>query len=178
MIKILLLGPQGSGKSTQGRLLADYLKIPFISTGDIFRKIASEESVEGNRIKKILDSGQLVDDETTAKLVRGRVGLEDCKGGFILDGYPRTLEQAKRVEDLNFDKAIYVNVPKNIILDRLLKRGREDDTEELIKKRLELYFENTQSLLEYFKNKGLLVEIDGIGDIEQIQNDIRKKLSK
>src|SRR5437867_3736934 len=109
-MKILLIGPQGSGKSTQGKLLAENLQIPFISTGDIFREIANESSDEGRRIKQILDEGRLVDDETVISLIRKRIQLNDCQNGFILDGYPRTLEQAIKVEDLAFDRAIYFNV--------------------------------------------------------------------
>lgn len=177
-MRLVLIGPQGSGKSTQGKLLSEYLKIPFISTGDIFREISTQDSDEGRRIKQILDEGKLVDNETVVSLIRRRLGRPDSQDGFILDGYPRTLEQAKKVEDLNFDKAIYLFVPEQLVAERLLKRGRGDDTEELIKKRLELYFEQTQPLLEYFRNKGHLLEVNGIGEIEDIQDNLRKSLSK
>jgi len=106
-------------------------------------------------------------------LIRNRVEKDDCNNGFILDGYPRTLEQVKAVEDLNFDKAIYINAPKEEVIQRLLKRGRVDDTEELINKRLELYSKQTEPLLEYFKGKGILIEIEGVGEVKKIQNDIR-----
>lgn len=178
MTKILIIGPQGSGKSTQGKLLAEYLRIPFIATGDIFREIANEDTGEGRRIRQILDEGKLVDDKTVVKLIKKRVREDNCKNGFILDGYSRTLEQAKAVVDLNFDKAIYFNVSKDSVLERLLKRGREDDTEELIKKRLELYFQQTQPLLEYYKNLGILLEINGEGEIGKIQDDLRKSLGE
>lgn len=176
MMKILLIGPQGSGKTTQGKLLSEFLKVPFIVTGDILRAITSSDTEEGKRIKGILESGNLVDDETVIKLIRERVSKDDCQNGFILDGYPRTLEQAKRIEDLNFDKAIYFKAPKEVVLDRLLKRGRIDDTKELIQKRLELYFQQTESLLEYYRNKGLLLEVSGEGEIEKIQQELRKSL--
>lgn len=178
MMKIVLIGPQGSGKSTQGKLLAQFLNIPFIATGDIFREIANEDTDEGRRIKHTLDLGNLVDDETVVKLIGERIQRDDCKNGFIIDGYPRTLEQAKAVEGLNFDKAIYFNVSKDLVLERLLKRGREDDTEELIKKRLELYFQQTQPLLEYYKNLGILLAINGEGEIGKIQDDLRKSLGE
>lgn len=176
-MRILLIGPQGSGKSTQGKLLAEHLSIPFIVTGDLLREIASSGTDEGKRIKNILESGNLVDDETVVSLIRERVQRPDCQNGFILDGYPRTLEQAKKVEDLNFDKALYINAPKIEVMQRLLKRGRIDDSEELIKKRLDLYFAQTEPLLENYKNKGILIEIDGLGDIEKIQNNIRNSLA-
>jgi len=175
-MKILLIGPQGSGKSTQGKLMSDYLNIPFIVTGDILREIAGSDTAEGKRLKEILESGNLVDDETVVSLIKGRLQKDDCKTGFILDGYPRTLEQAQSIEDINFEKAIYIKIPKEETLKRLLKRGRTDDIEELINRRLELYFQQTEPLLEYYKNKGILVEIDGMGDIEKIQSDIREKI--
>ncbi|MEK7616720.1 MAG: nucleoside monophosphate kinase [Patescibacteria group bacterium] len=177
-MKILLLGPQGSGKSTQGKLLAEYFKTPFIVTGDILREIASSDTEKGKRIKQLLTAGNLVDDETVAKLIRERIERDDSRNGFILDGYPRTLEQAKKVEDLNFDKAIYFKVSQDVALDRLLKRGREDDTKDLIKKRLEIYFEQTEPLLKYYKNKGILLEISGEGEIKDIQDSLREGLNK
>ena len=174
-MKILLIGPQGSGKSTQGKMLSDFLQIPYISTGDIFRQIALEDSEMGRRIKQIIESGQLVDDKVTASLLREKINSEDCQNGFILDGYPRNLEQATLV-DLNFDKAIYINVPDEAAEERLLKRGRIDDTRESIRKRLALYREKTKPLVEKYKNKGILIEIGGTGRIEKVQDEIKKSL--
>lgn len=171
-MKILLIGPQGSGKSTQGKLLAKYLQMPYISTGDIFREIARENK----RIEQILKAGELVNDTTTIELVKKRLDESDCKNGFILDGYPRNLEQAKKIPDLNFDKVIYINVPDEIVLERLLKRGRADDTEQSIRLRLKLYQSQTQPLLDYYKNQSLLVEIDAKADIQKVQDEIKKSL--
>src|SRR5207237_526822 len=109
-MKILLIGTQGSGKSTQGKLLENNLNIPYISTRDIYRSIASQDTDEGRRIKQILSSGELVDDKTTIDLIKKRIQSEDCQNGFILDGYPRNLEQAYQIADLNFDKAIYLKI--------------------------------------------------------------------
>jgi len=169
-MKILLIGPQGSGKSTQGKLLATYLQIPYISTGDIFRQIAQDDK----RIRQILEAGELVDDATTIELVKKRLAESDCRKGFILDGYPRNLEQAKKIPDLNFDKVIYINIPDEVVLERLLKRGRADDTEQSIKTRLNLYREKTAALLDYYQNQGLLMESDGRGNIQTIQDEIKK----
>lgn len=168
-MKILLIGPQGSGKSTQGKILADYLKVPYISTGDIFRQIAKTDQ----RIKQILDAGELMDDETTVKLVKERLAERDSQNGFILDGYPRNLEQAEKI-DLNFDKVFYIHIPEEEVLKRLLRRGRADDTEQSIKKRLELYYSQTQPLLDYYKRLGILVEVDGRGQIQAVQDEIKK----
>ena len=175
-MKILLIGPQGSGKSTQGRMLAQYLQVSYISTGDIFRRIALQDSKQGRNIKQIIESGNLVDDQTTAELLQKRIQENDCKDGFILDGYPRNLEQAKKIPDLNFDKVIYINVPDEIVLERLLKRGRADDTEQSIRLRLKLYQSQTQPLLDYYKNQSLLVEIDAKADIQKVQDEIKKSL--
>jgi adenylate kinase len=174
-MKILLIGPQGSGKSTQGKFLAEYLKIPYISTGDIFRNIATQDSDEGKRIKQILESGQLVDDETTIDLTKKRLQQEDCGNGFILDGVPRTIAQEENL-GVSFDKVLYLKVLKEVVLERLLKRGRQDDTEDLINKRLDLYFNQTESLLDLFRQKGILVEIDATGDIQTVQDEITKSI--
>lgn len=175
-MKILLIGPQGSGKSTQGKLLANSLQIPYISTGESFRKIASENTDEGRRIKQIIESGNLVDDQTTAELLAKRIQADDCQNGFILDGYPRNVEQARKIADLNFDKVIYLNIADQVVLERLLKRGRVDDTASSIKTRLDLYYQQTQSLIDYYKNQGLLVEIDATVNIQTVQDAIKKSL--
>ncbi|MBI2012293.1 nucleoside monophosphate kinase [Candidatus Daviesbacteria bacterium] len=173
-MKILLIGPQGSGKSTQ--VLEQNLQIPYISTGDIFRQIAQQNSEEGKKIKQTTESGKLVDDQTTARLLEKRVKKSDCQNGFILDGYPRNLEQVKLIPDLNFDKVFFLKIPKEVALDRLLKRGRNDDTEKSITKRLALYYQQTEALLDYYKNQGILAEIDGRGEIQSIQDEIKKSL--
>jgi len=173
-MKILFIGPPGSGKSTQVKLLAEYLNLPYISTGDIFRNLAQEDHEEGKRIKQILDAGQLVDDETVIKLIKKKVAQTDCQNGFILDGYPRNLEQASKLTGVNFDKAFYLKLPKKEVLRRLLKRGRTDDTEESIRKRLDLYYQQTQSLIDYYTSLGILVEIDATRDIQTVQDEIKK----
>lgn len=175
-MKILLIGPQGSGKSTQGKLLAEYLKIPVISTGDIFRILREQDNEEGRRIRQILDTGQLVDDSETAGLVRERVGEADCRNGFILDGYPRNLEQIRLFDPL-FDKVIYLKLSDGEALGRLLARGREDDTAELIKERLRIYHQQTDPILDYYQKNGLVVEVDGSGMIDEIQEKLRKVVS-
>lgn len=174
-MKILLIGPQGSGKSTQGKLLTQFSNIPYISTGDILREQASQDTNEGQRIKHILDSGQLVDDKTVIELIKKRLNMDDCQNGFILDGYPRTLVQAENV-NINFDKVFYLKIPQDEVLKRLLQRGRADDREDSIRKRLESYNLQTQPLLRYYKTSGKLVEIDALEDIPTIQNEIKKSL--
>lgn len=178
-MRILLIGPQGSGKSTQGRLLSEYLKIPYISTGDIFREIASQDTQEGRKIKEILESGQLVNDEKTAELVKRRLERPDLARGFILDGYPRTPEQLNLFNDMNlkFDKILYLKIPEEKVIERLLKRGRADDTPDTIKTRLDLYNNKTGVLLELLKGYGTLVEIDAEGNVDEIGQKIKNVLS-
>lgn len=177
MTKILLIGSQGSGKSTQAKLLSQFLKVPLVSTGDIFRNLSNQDTDQGKSVKQILDEGRLIDDETTSQIVQERLSEEDCQNGFIMDGYPRNIVQAN-IFDPNFDKVFYLRVPEEVVLERLLKRGRADDTKDSIKIRLGIYYEQTEALLENYKNKGILVEIDGVGDVDAIQGSLRANLSK
>lgn len=174
-MKILMIGPQGSGKSTQAEKLAEYLNIPKISTGDIFRELGRQDSEEGRVIRQIQNEGRLIDDETTAGIVKKRLQEGDTRGGFILDGYPRNIHQVE-IFDPGFDKVVYLKVSDEELMKRLTVRGRADDTPEGIKTRLDLYYQQTQPLLDYYKNKGILIEIDGLGSIEDIQDEIRKHL--
>ncbi len=174
-MKILLIGPQGSGKSTQASLLAEFLNLPKISTGDIFRELAKEDSEEGKQIRQVMNEGRLIDDIETAKIVKQRLQKDDVKNGYILDGYPRNLVQ-KELFDPKVERVFYLEVPDGEVIKRLSARGREDDSQEAIKKRLDLYHEQTKPLLEYYQGQGVLVEIDGIGSIEKIQDEIRKQV--
>lgn len=176
-MKILLIGPQGSGKSTQANLLADFLGVPKISTGDIFRELAQEDSEQGRQMKQVMNGGKLIDDNTTAKIVEQRLQKDDIKNGFILDGYPRNLAQ-KELFDPGFNQVIYLKAPDEELIKRLSARGREDDTAEAIKKRLELYYQQTEPLLDYYRNQGILTEVDGIGSIEEIQQRIKESLQQ
>lgn len=174
-MKVLFIGPQGSGKSTQASILATKLGFPKITVGDIYRTLAKENSDEGKRIKQILDKGELVDDATTARIVEERLSKRDCHIGFVVDGYPRTLEQA-RLFDPEFDKVFYLKLDPEIAIERLLKRGRADDTRELIKQRLDLYYKQTEALINHYKKLGKLIEIDAAGSVGGVQNQINEHL--
>lgn len=184
-MKILLIGPQGSGKSTQAKLLAQYLNVPHISTGDIFREKISEDTEEGRRIKQLVDTGQLVDDKTTVEIVRNRIQQIDCRDGFVMDGFPRTPNQVQALQSVSssnephfFNKVFFLDIPDEVIIKRLMKRGRKDDTPEIIKTRLENYKNNTANLIEYFKGANILVSIDGEGSVEKIQDEIREQFKR
>lgn len=171
----MLIGPQGSGKSTQAGLLAEFLNSPKISTGDIFRELAKEDSEEGQRIRQIMNEGRLIDDSETAKMVEQGLKRNDVREGFVLDGYPRNLAQ-RQLFDPVLDQIIYLKVSDEEVVKRMSARGREDDSPEAIKKRLDLYYEQTAPLLEYYRNQGVLTEIDGSGNIEEVQQRIRESL--
>lgn len=174
-MKILLIGPQGSGKSTQAGLLARFLGLPKITVGDIFRSIAKQDSEEGKRIRQIQEEGRLVDDHTASEMVKKKLGESIYDNGFIMDGYPRTVEQMQ-LFDPGFDKVFYLDVPEEEVIKRLMARGREDDTAEPIKTRLDLYYKETQPLLDCYQKQGKLSNIEGTGNIDSIQEEIRKQV--
>lgn len=175
-MKILFIGPQGSGKSTQGKFLAQSLKIPYISTGDIFRNLAAQDNEASKRVKEFLTSGHLVDDETTSRIVAKRLQEDDAILGFILDGYPRTLRQIE-IFDPGFEQVIFLDLKDDEAMKRLVKRGREDDTPDLIAKRLELYHQVTDPILEHYRAKGLLTTIDATLGIDVIQQQIKEAIN-
>lgn len=172
-MQILLIGPNGSGKTTQAKLLSNYLQIPLIETGQILRDIVAEDSSLGREVKKIINSGVLVSDELISKIVKEK--LEKLQNGFIATGFPRNLRQ---VEDLNinFDRVFYLQIPDEKVIERLTKRGREDDSREAIEKRLMIYHQQTEPLLDYYSRLGILENINADRNIEEIQEDLRLKL--
>lgn len=212
-MRLIMLGAPGAGKGTQALLLSKSFSIPQISTGDILRANIKNETDLGKKAKEYMDKGLLVPDELVVEIVKDRLGKEDCKDGFILDGFPRTIPQAKALDEaladmgIKLDRAINIYVPDENIIKRMggrrvcpqcgasyhvefkksLKEDicdechskliqRDDDKEETVKKRLEIYHEQTKPLIEYYQNMGILSNIDGIGDVEEISNRIKKTL--
>ena len=172
-MRLVLVGPPGAGKGTQAQFIAAQFAIPKISTGDIFRANVSQGTELGVSAKKYMDAGDLVPDEVTSAMVAARLAEPDAAPGFLLDGFPRTVPQAQWLSDLlrsrhqELDAVLLLDAPDAILLERMLARGRADDTAEAISRRLELYHSETSPLLEHYANK--LVTIDGVGAIDEVQ---------
>lgn len=177
-MKIVLIGIQGSGKSTQGNLLQKILNVPYLSTGHIFRDIAKEHTPIGRYIKEVMNAGYLIPDEKTLEIVSEYLSREEYKKGYILDGFPRTVKQAESFVN-GIDAVIYLKVSDKEALWRLSFRdseGREDETLKAIHKRIELFHTVTEPVIEYYRNKKQLVEINGEQPIEEIHQEILKKI--
>lgn len=170
--KIVVMGPVGSGKSTQAELLAKHLSLPRVNMGDIFRHLAQTNQ----ELREIMAKGELVNDEMTLLLLTQELGGDKYQSGFVIDGVPRNLFQAQNLP-FEPDMVIYLKVRDSENSKRLLLRGRSDDSEEVIKKRLAFYHQETAPVLEFYKNKGKLLEVDGEPPIEVIFEDILQKLN-
>lgn len=212
-MKIVLLGPPGAGKGTQAKSISNRYSIPHISTGDIFRKNISENTPLGIEAKSYMDNGQLVPDEVTINMVKDRLQQDDCKNGYLLDGFPRTVHQAEALDNFltereeSIDTALLIEVPKEFILERMTGRRvcpscgasyhikfnpptndgkcdlcgsdviqRKDDTEETVKERLDVYENQTQPLIDFYKNKKQLSVVDGTQAIHEVFESICKIL--
>jgi len=178
-MKLVLIGIQGAGKSTQGNLLSKQLKIPYLSTGHIFREIAKEKTPLGKNVKLLMNSGKLIPDDQVIEIVNSYLSKPAYKKGYILDGFPRTIEQAKKFKN-HVDRVIDVRIPEKEALWRLAYRNekRDDDTIEAIKRRIELFRQHTNPVLEYYKKEGKLVAIDGTQGIKEVNEEILKSLGK
>jgi adenylate kinase len=182
-MKVVFLGPPGAGKGTQAIKIAEKSNVPHISTGDILRAAVKEGTELGKLAKEYMDKGELVPDDVIIGIIRERLSQSDVRErGFILDGFPRTLPQAealdKMLSELNMplDKVVYLNVDDEEIVKRLLARGRADDTEEVIRNRLEVYRKQTAPLIDYYSEKGILAEVFGVGEIDEITKKIEESL--
>ena len=173
-MRIILLGAPGSGKGTQGQRLMDHLHNPQISTGDLLRAAVAAETELGLKAKATMDTGQLVADDVVIGMIQERLSEPDATKGFILDGFPRTRPQAAALDDLlskigqPLDKVINLDVDDEEIVRRLLARGRADDNEATIRKRLQVYGDQTRPLLDYYRGKGLLSVVPGTGSVDDI----------
>ena len=181
-MRLILMGPPGAGKGTQATGVADHYSIPAISTGDIFRANVSAGSELGVEAQRYMDAGEYVPDEVTNKMVRNRIDEDDAAPGFLLDGYPRTLAQVEELDGMisytghKLDATVVLTVDEDELVQRLLKRaetdGRSDDTEDVIRRRQEVYNEQTAPLIEVYRERGILVEVDGMGEVDEVAERI------
>lgn len=181
-MRLIMMGPPGAGKGTQAKFVADHFGIPAISTGDIFRENVSQGTPLGVEAKRYMDQGEYVPDEVTNLMVRNRIDAPDAEPGFLLDGYPRTLAQVEELDGMiaftghRLDAVVVLTVDSEELVQRLVKRaqteGRADDTEDVIRRRQEVYLEQTEPLIAVYKERGLVHEIDGVGEVEDVTKRI------
>jgi adenylate kinase len=185
-MRIILMGPPGAGKGTQAKVVADHFGVPAISTGDIFRANVSNETDLGRKAKEYMDSGEYVPDKITNLMVRNRIDESDAEPGFLLDGYPRTLAQVEELDGMikhtghELDAVVVLTVDGEELVQRLLQRaetdGRSDDTEDVIRRRQEVYAEQTEPLIDVYRDRDLLIEVDGMGEVDEVTERIFKAL--
>ncbi|NNG18110.1 adenylate kinase [Naumannella sp. ID2617S] len=189
-MRLLIMGPPGAGKGTQARGVAEAYSIPAISTGDIFRGISKADEATASelalQVKEIMSSGGYVSDEITNRIVAERLAEPDAANGFLLDGYPRTQGQVTALDEIlakdghSLDAVISLEADQEQLVERLLKRakvdGRDDDNEETIRKRQQVYVEQTADLLQTYAERGLLVTVDGLGSIDEVSERITDAL--
>lgn len=177
-MRIVLLGAPGSGKGTQAALMVADLDLPHISTGELLRAAVKAGSALGLQAKEVMDRGELVSDDIMLGLIEERLGQEDAKAGFILDGYPRNLSQAEALDVVldrlgqPVDEALQIDVDVEMVVSRIAKRaaeeGRSDDTEEVVRNRMKIYADQTAPVVDYYAQKGLLSRVLGVGSIEEV----------
>jgi adenylate kinase len=177
-MRVVFMGPPGAGKGTQAALLAAEIGVPHISTGDIFRANVADGTELGKEAQRYMEAGEYVPDTVTNAMVRDRLTHDDCRPGFLLDGYPRTVEQVAELDAMlrsaghSLDVVVELTVEIDEVVSRLVKRaadqGRVDDSEDVIRRRLEVYAEQTAPLLTTYSDRGLLVQVDGMGEVEEV----------
>jgi adenylate kinase len=186
-MNLLVLGPQGAGKGTQAKRISSEYGVPHISTGDMFRAAQAEGTEFGRKVGEIMAAGQLVPDELTIAMIEERLGQPDAAAGFILDGFPRTLAQADALDEMlggigkGLDAILYFDVPDSVGMERALKRaaeeGRADDTPEAITKRLELYHQETEPIVEHYRATGKLVPLHAERSVSEVWDEISDALA-
>lgn len=188
MTRLLLVGPPGAGKGTQAAILADTYGIPAISTGDIFRHNVANETPLGLQVKAIMEAGEYVPDALTNEIVADRLGQADARAGFLLDGYPRTIDQVNELDRIlsadntALDVVVLLEADTDEVVARLLKRateqGRIDDTEEVIRHRMSVYAEQTSPLIDVYDKRNLVVRVNGLGAVDDVTARIVDALSQ
>ena len=178
-MRIILFGPPGCGKGTQANFISESLSIPHLSTGDMLRSAVSSGSEIGLKAKNIMESGGLVSDQIVLSIVEERIAKHDCEKGFILDGFPRTVNQAEKLDLLlstshELDCVLRIKVDEEEIIKRLIDRAREDDKPDIIKNRFKTYNAETQPLIPFYEERKILFNINGMQKIEEVSEDIKK----
>jgi len=180
-MRLLFIGPPGAGKGTQAGKVAARLGIPHISTGDMFRDHVARGTDLGRKVEAIMAAGDYVPDEVTVAMLVERIGQDDAATGYILDGFPRTAAQVKSLDGIigahGLDQVVVFEVDEDELTERLLSRGRTDDTEETIRNRFRMYQEQTQPLIDLYADRGLTVAVDGMGDVEEVTERILEVVS-
>lgn len=188
MTRMLIIGPPGAGKGTQAARICERLSVPAISTGDIFRANIKEQTELGQEAQRYTDAGNLVPDSVTNSMVRDRLAQSDVDNGFLLDGYPRTVAQVEEldkileVNDTHLDVVLLLTADNDELVKRLLGRaqeqGRNDDTEDVIRHRLDVYDEQTAPVVEVYNRRGIVTQVDGLGDIDEVTERIMAALAR
>ena len=181
-MRLLIMGPPGAGKGTQATFLADWCGIPAISTGDIFRANVSRGTELGDEARRYMDAGEYVPDSVTNRMVRNRIDEPDAEGGFLLDGYPRTLAQAGELDGMvertghRLDAVVVLTADRDELVQRLSQRarveGRADDTPEVIRRRQDIYIDQTAPLIGLYRDRNVLIEVDGMGEVRDVTSRI------
>jgi adenylate kinase len=177
--RLIFLGPPGAGKGTQAKNLAEFLHIPHISTGDILRQAIQDQTNLGMQAQSFMDKGELVPDKLVEDMVEERLKQPDAQTGWILDGFPRKVTQAKFLGELLInlreggEKVINLDAPDAVVINRLLGRGRKDDTEEVIRRRLEIYRDETAPLINYYSDRQQLLTVNGNQSQEEVFSDLK-----
>ena len=180
-MRLVLLGPPGAGKGTQAAILSEKLGVPHISTGDLFRANIGEGTPLGLEAKSYMDAGNLVPDDVTVRMVESRLEEDDAKAGFLLDGFPRTVPQADELErilkglGLDLDGVVQFDVSEDVVVERMLARGRADDTEDVIRNRMQVYVKETSPLLEYYGDQ--VTVVDAVGDVGEVHQRVLRALN-
>jgi adenylate kinase len=183
MARLILFGPPGAGKGTQAVELSTQFTVPHISTGDLFRAAVSEQTALGLKAQGYLDRGELVPDELVIDMIRERLLQPDAQAGWLLDGFPRTVPQAHALDELlsgihqELDRVVNLEVPDGFLLERLLGRGRKDDNEDVIRRRLQEYHEKTAPLIRFYGDRHQLTDIDGSAPVEDVTAAIQAALT-
>ncbi|MBN3906024.1 MULTISPECIES: adenylate kinase [unclassified Nostoc] len=183
MTRLIFLGPPGAGKGTQAQALAEHLNIPHISTGEILRQAMKEQTPLGIKAQNYVNSGELVPDQLVQDLVQERLNQPDAENGWILDGFPRKVTQAAFLEELletihqSGERVVNLDAPDDVVVERLLARGRKDDTEEVIRRRLQVYRDETAPLIDYYRDRQKLLTVNGNQSQEEVTSELQKVIA-